>query len=613
MCGFWVSIGLPRLPAAIDPIRRRGPDQCGSLDRRTAAGTLRLVHRRLAISDLSERSSQPFTVEGEAGSLVWNGALYDFRERRAHLQSQGRRLRSEGDTEVLAHLLAERGLDALADLDAMFALAWYSRRNNTLILARDRFGEKPLLWASGRGPEGSWFAAGSDLRQFLAIPRFERRINASQAADFLNFGAADAPDETFLQGVHRVRAGCAIELDLSSPEALRRSVTVGDRPWPGAKLSPIQGLGSENAASEAVLSALSESIRLRIASSDVPYGACVSGGLDSTLVVALIKRLGGHPVGVSALVDDPSMSERPWVNAVQDELALECVEVMANASLAASALEPTLVAQGEPVPNTSAILQWMVFQAAKERGLKVMLDGQGADELFGGYPSMLGVWLADQLKSEGPLAWARAVRALTADDSGLRAPDLHRATFRALVPERARRVALGLAGKWPPAGLIAHGSPPPARRPVSFQALCDRLIEQDSLPTLLRYEDRNAMDHGVETRLPYLAPQVASLAAGIPSAFKVRGGWRKAPLRDAAAGLIPRFVRDRRRKLGFTTPHEAWMAGPVGDICRAYVSDLSRSPAASLFIWPHECPRDPDRLFRTASYLRWAHHIGASL
>lgn len=613
MCGVWVTVGLPPLPAAVQAVARRGPDDSGECERQTPAGPLRLAHRRLAISDLGGASAQPFTLEGRDLDLVWNGAVYDFRERRAALAAAGVTMRSQGDTEVLAHLLANRRLESLADLDAMFALAWFDRRTQRLTLARDRFGEKPLLWASGRSADGPWFAAGSDLRQFIEIPGFDRRLNVEQAAAFLNWGAADAPDGTFMAEVRRLPAGCALELDLSSPEAFARSLVDTPRAWPGARLAPDRRAGSPEAAAEAVLDALGGAVWRRLTSSDVPYGACLSGGLDSSLILGLMRRLGDSPIGVSALVDDPSVSERPWVEALRSDLQLDIVEVAGDAASAAEALAPALDAQGEPAPHTSIVLQWMVFRSARARGLKVMLDGQGADELFGGYPTMLGVWLAEHLRAEGPASWSREIRKLTAGDSGLTAAGLRRATFRALVPERARRSALTLAGRWPPRAPLAHGSPPPPRANQSFQELCETLVERDSLPTLLRYEDRNAMDHGVETRLPYLAPQVAALAAGLPAALKVRDGWRKAPLRDAAHGLIPEAVRNRRRKLGFSTPHEAWTAGPVGDLCRTWVRDLAGTPAAALLRRPGETPTDANELFRVAAYLRWADRLGVAL
>jgi asparagine synthase (glutamine-hydrolysing) len=213
------------------------------------------------------------------------------------------------------------------------------------------------------------------------------------------------------------------------------------------------------------------------------------------------------------------------------------------------------------------------------------LDGQGADELFGGYPGMLGHHLGDILLSQGFDAWRAAVLAFSRDGADLDAGALKRATFNAIVPEQARRTLAKLRGRWPQSTQVTRGemSYGPARLQGlgRFESLMRTLQDQASLPSLLRYEDRNAMTFGIETRLPFLSSEMVDLAARIPGNIKARAGWTKAVLRDAAIDFVPELVVRRRKKLGFITPQDRWMAGPIQSWCREgtnlavkYIPDL---------------------------------------
>jgi asparagine synthase (glutamine-hydrolysing) len=513
----------------------------------------------------------------------------------------------------------------LTDLDAMFALAFYDQAAETLTLARDRYGEKPLFYAFGHHRGQPWFCAGSDLRQFRGLDTLSGRINPQAAGLFLNYGICERGADTFIEGVYRLGAGQALTLDLSHPSRLAASFPPQTQTLPqtqtwvrahggalGAVLTPAE------AASEA-RARLSQSVRNRLVSTDVAYGACLSGGLDSSLIVALMSELAPRPPEcISAIfedADEPEISERPYVEALQAHLGLTVHTISPSARDVALALDGILDAQGEPFPNTSICAQWFVFKAARDHGLKVMLDGQGADELMGGYPGMLGHWLKSRLRAGGPMGLWGDLAALSADASGETHAGLLRALMRAQVPEALRRQVLSHLGRWPPHALLYPQVVPPPEPDMDFADLCQRLVSVTSLPALLRFEDRNAMDHGVESRLPFLNADFSLWALSLDPALRIAGGWRKAVLRAASAGLVPAHITDRRRKLGFNSPHRSWMRAEVGAVCRDWIAQYRHGAACAPIPQARidQALEDPQQGFRLAVYLKWADQFSLSL
>lgn len=623
MCGIWVSVGLSSAlssaPQRLSPIARRGPDGQGWHERQTPAGLLCLGHRRLAIIDLSDQSAQPFVGDDGAGVLVFNGCVYDYARHKAALERRGGGFRTDGDTEVLYQTLRHQSASGLNDLDAMFALAFYDPAAGTLTLARDRYGEKPLFYAFGHHQGQPWFCAGSDLRQFKGLETLSGRINPQAAGLFLNHGICERGADTFIDGVYRLGAGQALTLDLNHPSRLASSLPPHRQTW----VRPSDGGGAAvrtpaEAASEA-RARLKASVRTRLVSTDVAYGACLSGGLDSSLIVALMTELAPRPPEcISAIfedADEPEISERPYVEALQAHLGLTVHTISPSAKDVALALDDILSAQGEPFPNTSICAQWFVFKAAREHGLKVMLDGQGADELMGGYPGMLGHWLKSRIRAGGPSGLWGDLAALTRDDSGETRAGLLRALMRAEVPEAFRRQVLSALGRWPPRSLFYPQGVPPPEPDMDFADLCQRLVRVTSLPALLRFEDRNAMDHGVESRLPFLNADFSLWALSLDPALRIAGGWRKAVLREASEGLVPPRITDRRRKLGFNSPHASWMRAEVGAVCRDWIAQYRHGAVCAPIPQARidQALADPQLSFRLAVYLRWADQFSLSL
>lgn len=611
MCGFFVSLGLPPSARKLAAIKGRGPDGQGLFTTQTALGPLELGHARLSIIDLSAASNQPFHTNDDV--LVFNGAIYNYQSVRERLKTKGLSFQTEGDTEVLAKLLQAEGTEALQGLDGAFALAQFDPKAQTLTLARDRFGEKPLFYAGGIHQGEPWFLAGSHPSLFEGLDIFPLRLNAQVCADYLNFGRVDRGEDTFFAGVKRLKAGHAWSLNVREKGAFLRDFTKGSRPW-GAPLQPsTPRLKDPTEAKDRLRAALQLSVKRRLLSTDVPFGACLSGGLDSSLIVAMMNE--GHtPHCVSVVFPDQgdyaAVSEARYVAALKSHLNLTVTQLSPDAAEIADDLDRVLALQGEPFPNSSIGAQALVFTKARELGLKVMLDGQGADELFGGYPPMLGAYLKGVLLREGPSAWKEAISALCEGEAENEAA-LRRDTMRALLPESARRFGLSLLGRYPPKTLIAKGDMPPAEPSLSFENLCVHLLRESSLPALLRFEDQNALGTGVESRLAFLSPEVVQVAMDCDASLKVRQGWRKAVLRDVAKDYLPEIITDRRKKLGFSTPHHLWMHGALGQKCRQWIEDYKHSAAAAI-LRPAQT-YDLEQTFRVATFLRWAALRGVSL
>jgi asparagine synthase (glutamine-hydrolysing) len=608
MCGIWASFGLDPDRRALSPILRRGPDGQDALNIAMPGGCLALRFSRLAIYDLSAAGMQPMVRkkhESDPGlTIVFNGAIYNYVELRAELSARGDRFKTNSDTEVLLAAWDAWGPDALQKLEGMFAFALFDAREAALYVARDRFGEKPLHWAKVAQSDQVGLAFASDIRQLLPFLPQGARLNQAVMADYLNVGVLDRANATFFAGVERVPAGSFARIDLSH----HHSQPPTFRDW---RTPPRRSTYTADALREA----LQHAVKLRL-KGDAPAGVSLSGGLDSSFVVACASREVDAITTVTVLFDEPELSEAAYFKAATDAFPTRPIIVRPSAEEAFEALPAVTLAQAEPFANTSVLSQWFLFKAARNAGLKIMLDGQGADELFGGYPGMAAYHLADLLTEGKVLAWEQMIRAMQKEDGDFSHLALRRQSF-ALALHARRQTHVHPAWLAPSHPYVESPLTPGSSR---FQGLIHRLSFSTSLPGLLRYEDCNAMDHGVETRLPFLSTAMADCALTMPAALQFAGGWTKSILRDAATGLVPEMIVRRRRKLGFSSPMEQWMkegqwrdwisaqlsaAGQVfGFVDRANLQSIQKSLDADDF--------DCARAFRVAQAVTWAHSFSVS-
>lgn len=564
MCGLWASVGIAAGRAVIGAVAHRGPDGEGWEEHATAAGPLLLGHRRLAIIDTSTAGAQPMASADGGCRVVYNGEIYNHLELRAELEGRGHVFRTRTDTEVLLAAWAEWGEACLSRFNGMFAFVLWDAARNLLFAARDRFGVKPLyVW---QAPSGG-LALASEIKQFAAVPGFAARLNPGAAYDFLAWGVFDHSAQTLFQGLRQLRGGecCVVRLEQSAQPPLTIRRWYGLPKSGGVRLSGAEATGRFRALME-------DSVRLRLRS-DVPVGACLSGGLDSSSIVCLAAAgLSAPLVTVSACYDDRVIDERPFMDVVNKAVSTRPVQVFPDGADLPDLLARLVYHQDGPFGSTSVFAQWRVFEAARREGVPVMLDGQGADEQLAGYHPAFTAYHAGLLR-RGRLATLARELAAQRRRHGTSASWQAAVLARALLPESGRQALRRLRGVGRPSWLDAGfggGGHVPLPATASLERLMESQMGETSLPMLLHYEDRNSMAHGVESRLPFLDYRLVELAVGLGADHKIVDGETKWLLRRAMEGILPAEIANRQDKIGFATPEKTWLAGPA----RAMVEDL---------------------------------------
>ena len=539
---------------------KRGPDGQGVWHDETAG----LAFRRLAIIDLHERSSQPMHLGNL--HLVFNGEIYNYVELRDTLRGLGHRFLTEGDAEVLLHAWAEWGEQALERLNGMFAFAVWDERARRLTLCSDPFGEKPVYYALGSNGRLTF---ASEVKAILQDTDVEARADGPALRAYITHNVVPPVHRSYFAGIHRLPGGHLLRLQDGRLRV--------ERWWRPKRV--VVPAAREEAARE-LRALLLDAIRLRLRS-DVPVGTSLSGGLDSSIVVMLSAELAGDHGRHAFTARFPGFERDEWAYASEVARAAGVVEhhaVQPRPEEVLSDLTGLVLDHEEPVGSLSIYAQWRVNAAAREAGVVVLLDGQGADELFGGYAIAAGF----AIRSAGPVAGVRELRAGGADagrqlalalgserlTGPLRRAYRRRAAAAYAGPELTVDAALGEPAV--PEAWIA-GEPDPLRRELLREAFIT------SLPQLLRYADRSSMAQSREVRLPFLDQRVADFALSLPAVWLRSGGTSKALLREAGRGFVPEAVLARRDKVGFEPPQGRWLREPG---FRARIGEVLLDPAA---------------------------------
>jgi asparagine synthase (glutamine-hydrolysing) len=634
MCGIlgvWSARAAPipheRLKAASDRIAHRGPDGHGYLGwtpgcapvlsgtlERVSGHRLVFTHRRLSILDLSDGGRQPMVSADGRYAVIYNGELYNYIELRDELAARGAGFRSRSDTEVLLAAVAEWGLDALPRFVGMFAFALLDTRERRLVLARDFFGIKPLYYTTASGR----FAFASEAKALLALPGVPRIANAERVFDYLRVGRTDDDGRTMFADMHQLPAAHVLELDLDATDS---GPVVPRRYW-SPDLDARSSLTEREAAGR-LRDAFLEGVRLHLRS-DVPVGAALSGGIDSSAIVTAIRHLAPSTEihTFSYVASPPAVSEERWSALVSDAAGTVRHTVRLTAAELVRDLDDLILTQDEPFGSTRIYAQYRVFRLAREAGIKVMLDGQGADELLAGYPPFLGGRLASLLRAGNVGGALRLARAISRrGDTSLR-PIALEAGGR-LLPDALRPLAKRLAGEGSAPHWLAEdwfaarrvrGA---VRAPYAGRGyLREQLVESLTvgLPSLLRYEDRNSMAHSIESRVPFLTPQLANFLLALPEDHLIAAdGTSKSVFRRAMRGIVPDAVLERRDKVAFETPERAWLETLAPWVDRLFESDVAHAvPAlrvdAARREWDHvrRGERRYDwRVWRWINLIRW--------
>ncbi len=593
MCGILAEWW--RNPRAADPARtlarldlmtHRGPDGSGMLAWSPTAGlsegatalnpSVMLGHRRLAIIDLTEHGAQPMLTPDRGLAVTYNGEIYNYVELREELrQRHGRRFFTDSDTEVLLAAWETWGEAALDRLDGMYAFVMLDVRRRRLFAARDPFGMKPLHYAV----DGDCLRLSSEIRPLIqgASPKAE----VSRLFDYLRWGAVDEGAQTLFQGVRQLEPGQLMSMDLEGGDvSFRRFWRAPERRQ--ACRTPRQW---RQGFRDLFVDTIERHLR-----SDVPVVATLSGGLDSSAICGALRCLRpSQPIHVFSYVASGAQSEERWIDLVSADKHLDVEKIHIREDQVLDDLPALVRAQEQPFGSGSIYAQYRIFEAIGARGYKVMLDGQGADEILAGYKSFVAyrVW---ELLGEGRLKEAATLFGAHARrDPGSLAMMTQR-LGRLALPAGPALAARRLAGRslqvpfvdrdW----LAARGLDPrdaEARQLQlgrSFDQVLRHSLESGVLPSLLRYADRNAMAFSVENRVPFLSRPLVEMIFDLPpEALISPDGRTKAVLRDALDGILPPAIQDRHDKIGFRATEEAWMMQKA-DWTRAQLAECADLP-----------------------------------
>lgn len=570
MCGIaggvWASADVTaagqRLQSSLSLMVRRGPDDEGREVLSIGDRTVALAQRRLSVIDLSTAGHQPMWSADGRLCMVFNGEIYNYRELRKELESRGRQFRSTSDTEVLLQTWQEWGEAALPRLTGMFAFVILDRQTGQLHGARDAFGIKPLYYSAGAQD----FRFASEVPALQALRPGRPELDWQTAYDYLAHGSYDTGERTFFRDVHALAAGHGFRYDLASGQFTQHV-------WWRPTIAPVQRLSLDDAAQE-LRRLLLDSVRLHLRS-DVPGGVALSGGLDSASIVGCMRHLEPDaPIHTfSFIASGSTVCEERWVDIMNAHVGAKPHKVSITPQELVADLDDMIAAQGEPFGSTSIYAQYRVFRLAREQGTVVTLDGQGADELCGGYSGYPGPRVRSLL-DEG--RWRDAAAFLKAwgqwpQRAGL---DGLKAVVAEYLGEKSYQLLRGFNGaqhmpSWMDGHVLTEGGVAPRfPRPLPHvsapgRRLCAELarsLHGVGLPGLLRHGDRNSMHFSVESRVPFLTTALADFLLTLPEEYLVApNGETKHLLRRAMRGLVPDEVLYRRDKIGFATPEQAWL------------------------------------------------------
>ncbi|HMG47495.1 MAG TPA: XrtA/PEP-CTERM system amidotransferase [Allosphingosinicella sp.] len=587
MCGI-AGIFHPDVPKPVDPARvqamtdvlaHRGPDGSGIW---TAPG-VGFGHRRLAIIDLSDAAAQPMSTPDGRQTVMFNGEIYNFREVRAELEAKGHRFRTESDTEVILAAWRQWGADGLKRLNGMFAIALYDAAEDALFLARDRLGVKPLFYVELA--DGALIFA-SELKGLLANPLLRRAPNAQAIEDFLAYGYVP-DDASIVEGVKKLAAGHYLHIRRGRP--VPRPVQWWDADFSNPVRKPVKALEEE------MVERLGAAVRSRMVA-DVPLGAFLSGGVDSSAVVAFMAEASRGAVETCSIgFDVPDHDETRYADMVARLFATNHRSRIVAAE-DFGLIDTLAEAFDEPFADASALATYRVSELAREK-VKVSLSGDGADEAFGGYRRHRMFMAEERARALLPGPLARAAGALGTVYPKLDwAPQFLRAktTLQALGQGSGLAYALAV-GVTPPAirrriftaplhGHVAEAryvramAEAPARDPLSRAQYADLKIW---LPgDILTKVDRASMAVSLEAREPLLDHRLVEFAARLPANMRLRGGTGKWLMKRALSSRLPAEIL-HRRKMGFVTPVSAWFRGPLA----AEAAAIARSAALAETGW----------------------------
>lgn len=581
--GWWSNPdqAVKRVPEALKKIKHRGPDDDGYNLYPVGGAAVALGHTRLSIIDLSDAGHQPMNSRDGRWAIVFNGEVYNYRELRTELQAMGHSFSSDSDTEVLLAAWSQWGVACLPRLVGMFAFAVLDKTNATLTCVRDAFGIKPFFYSVGDG----LFAFASELPALLELLPGKPALNWQRSYNYLVHGDYDSNADTFYEGVHHLEPGHWMQVNASTG-----ALTVPQRWWRPSTQERKDWKFSEAVAQ--VREQFLENIRLHLRS-DVPLGAALSGGIDSSAVVCAMRHVAPDlPINTfSFIAEGREVNEEHWVDRVNTHVGAIPHKVRVSPQELLRDLDAMIRSQGEPFGSTSIYAQYRVYQLARENGITVTLDGQGADEMLAGYIGYPGQRLRSLLET-GHVSdawafwnnWAKwpgrsklmGARYLASElTDGSLYETLRKIDGKPTVPDWIRPDILVEKG--------VHLHKPRARPEIEIKGrrVIDELglsLTKRGIVSLLRHGDRNSMAFSIESRVPFLTPDMVNLLLSMPEDYLIsQSGRTKHVFREAMQGIVPDDILVRKDKIGFETPEKELIAG-MASTARQWLNDDLKIP-----------------------------------
>ena len=582
--GFWRNGSLniiPNFEGALDALRFRGPNDRGVEFFDFLGCRVGLGHTRLSVLDLSSAGHQPMSSQDGRYLLIFNGEIYNYLELKQELVKLGHSFRSNSDTEVLLAAWAAWGKACLDRLQGMFAFALLDRHSKLLTCVRDAFGIKPFFYTQGN--ENFFFA--SELPAIKALRSGDLKLDWQRAYDYLVHGDYDSGRRSFVEGVSHLLPGHFIEVDLSN------GMVSEQNKWWSPKIAERQDLKFSQAV-ELVRESFLTNIRRHLRS-DVPLGAALSGGIDSSSVVCAMRFVEPNlPIQTfSYIARGSSLSEEQWVDRVNDYVGAQAHKVSVEADDLLYDLDELIRVQGEPFGSTSIYAQYRVYRLAREHGVTVTLDGQGADEMLAGYNGYPGQRLRSLLE-RGHISEAfRFLNEWSQWPGRSRMAGLKRAVAE-MTNGGLNAFLRNLNGMrdtppWINAKLLeSHGVLTQFSRGsfdgnVTGRRVAAELafsLTERGLPALLRHGDRNSMRFSVESRVPFLTTSLVDLLLSLPEEYLISAkGETKHVFRAAMRDIVPDDILDRRDKIGFATPEQDWLKSSASKF-RAWLKEDLQVP-----------------------------------
>lgn len=547
MCGIAGYIGGKPLnndclKKASQVLSHRGPDGEGFFCNNTQDQCVSLVHRRLAIIDLSSRSDQPFHYNDTV--LIYNGEIYNYLEVRKDLEVLGHKFKTTSDTEVLIHALYEWGENALNKLDGMWSFAWYNKQNNVLLLSRDRFGEKPLyLWNTDNG---LFFA--SEIKGLAALAGRWPNINDKHLIRYLvnGYKCLYKTKETFFHKIEQVPSGTYIKIN-------SRKINPPTKYWSPSFIED-KNLNYKDCVQQTKENII-DVVRLRMRS-DVPVAFCMSGGIDSNTLISVASKILGHDVhGFTIVNEDKRYDEQTLVDQAVKELDIKHTPINLSKKNFLTNMRLLVKAHDAPISTISYYVHWLLMENIKKCGYKISISGTGADELFSGYYDHHLLYLASisddkSLFNQSVYNWKNYIfphvrnKYLQNHKRFINNPNFRNHIY---------------SGKNFSDVLYEFDIETFHEKIFPTSLLRKRMLNElfeEVVPVILNEDDLNAMFYSIENRSPFLDRKLFETSLKFQTKYLIKDGKTKSILREAMKNIVPDTILKARKKVGFNAPIE---------------------------------------------------------